>query len=251
MKSKLLILGVLSILIGSCASREDIVYFQDASEYETIVGEANFETKFKNGDIVSIHVSTLDPEASAPFNLYSGLGDDGLKGEQVNYIIDKEGNIDFPVVGKIKLSGLSRIEAHDLLALKLEDYLKNPIINIAIKNFKVTILGAVNSPGTYPVEGERISILEALGLAGDTSVKGRRDNVLVIRDFNGTKVYNRIDLREKNALSSPVFYLTQNDVVYVEPNKSGLSQSSLDQRSTILVSIASVLITSTVIILTR
>jgi polysaccharide export outer membrane protein len=138
-----------------------------------------------------------------------------------------------------------------LLREKLKDYLKDPIINIRIRNFTVTVLGAVNRPGTYPITGEQITIMEALGYAGDINIKGKRDNVMVIRDFDGTKVYNRINLNSKEALKSPVYYLTQNDVVYVEPNKSGKSQSSLDQRASIAISIISTLITSTVILLTR
>ncbi len=169
--------------------------------------------------------------------------------EQVDYLIDKEGEIDFPVIGKIKISGLSSEEVRNLLREKLADYLKNPIINIRLQNFTVTVLGEVNRPGTYPVNGERITILEALGLASDLTVKGVRTNVMVIRDFDGTKVYTRIDLTQKEALSSPVYYLTQNDVVYVEPNQSAITASSLDNRATIAISIASVLITSTVLIL--
>ncbi len=133
----------------------------------------------------------------------------------------------------------------------MTDYLKDPIINIRLKNFTVTVLGEVNRPGTYPVNGEQITILEAIGLANDLTIKGKRENVLVIRDFNGTKVYNRIDLTSKQALNSPVYYLTQNDVVYIEPNQSAITSSALDNRATIAVSIASVLITSTVLILTR
>jgi len=150
------------------------------------------------------------------------------------------------------LVGLSPSETRQLLREKLEkDYLINPIINIRIKNFTVTVLGAVNRPGTYDVTGEQITILEAIGLAGDITIKGRRDNIMVIREFNGTKVYNRINLNEKESLKSDVFYLSQNDVVIVEPNKSGKTESSLDQRATIAVSILSVLITSAVVILSR
>ena len=134
---------------------------------------------------------------------------------------------------------------------KLSEYLKNPIINIRLRNFSVTVLGEVHRPGTYPVNGERITILEALGFAGDLTVKGVRDNVMVIRDFDGTKVYTRIDLTKKESLSSPVYYLTQNDVVYVEPNQSAITASSLDNRATIAISIASVLITASVLLLTR
>ena len=109
----------------------------------------------------------------------------------------------------------------------------------------------MNRPGTYPVNGEQITILKALGLAGDLTIKAVRNNVMVIRDFDGTKVYTRINLLDKNAMNSPVYYLTQNDVVYVEPNNSAITASSLDNRATIAISIASILITSTIILLTR
>ncbi len=243
------ILACFTIL--SCTATKDVVYFQDASQFETLINENPATTKFKVDDLVSIHVSTLDPEASAPFNLFRGAGEGGIRPEQVNYLVDKNGEIDFPVIGKVKIVGLSPSETRDLLREKLADYLKNPIINIRIRNFTVTVLGAVNRPGTFEVNGEQITIMEALGFAGDINIKGRRDNIMVIRDFDGTKVYNRINLNEKEALKSPVYYLTQNDVVYVEPNKSGKTASSLDQRASIAVSIISVLVTSAVVLLTR
>ncbi len=243
---------LLSILIlSSCASKKEVVYFQDSTNFETLVSSNTDSYRFKVDDVVSIHISTLDPEASLPFNLFKGAEEGGIRPEQVDYIIDKEGNIDFPVLGSIKIDGLSPADVKSLLKEKLADYLKNPIINIRLKNFTVTVLGEVNRPGTYPVNGEQITILEAIGLAGDLGIKGMRKNVLVIRDFNGTKVYNRIDLTSKKALDSPVYYLTQNDVVYVEPNQSAVTTSNLDNRATIAVSIASILITSTVLILTR
>jgi len=238
-------------ILSSCASKKEVVYFQNTGSFETLVDKNSFTPKFKVDDLLSIHVSTLNSEASAPFNLFRGAAEGGIRPEQVDYLIDKEGEIDFPVIGKVKIAGLSSDEVRVLLREKLADYLKDPIINIRLKNFTVTILGEVFRPGTYPVNGERITILEALGLAGDLTVKGVRENVMVIRDFDGTKVYTRIDLTRKEALSSPVYYLTQNDVVYVEPNQSAITASSLDNRATIAVSIASVLITSTVILITR
>lgn len=252
LKSKLAYV-ILVCLMYSCGSTQDVVYFQDATQFETLVDDNTFTSKFKVDDLVSIHVSTLDPEASAPFNLFRGAEEGGLsmRPEQVNYLVDENGEIDFPVIGKIKIEGLSPSETKALLREKLSDYLKDPIINIRIRNFTVTILGAVNRPGTYPINGEQITIMEALGYAGDINIKGRRDNVMVIRDFDGTKVYNRINLNSKDALKSPVYYLTQNDVVYIEPNKSGKVQSNLDQRANITFSIASLLITSTIILLTR
>ncbi|MEC7770160.1 MAG: polysaccharide biosynthesis/export family protein [Bacteroidota bacterium] len=244
---------ILVCLMYSCGSTQDVVYFQDATQFETLVDDNTFTSKFKVDDLVSIHVSTLDPEASAPFNLFRGAEEGGvsMRPEQVNYLVDENGEIDFPVIGKIKIEGLSPSETKALLREKLSDYLKDPIINIRIRNFTVTILGAVNRPGTYPINGEQITIMEALGYAGDINIKGRRDNVMVVRDFDGTKVYNRINLNSKESLKSPVYYLTQNDVVYVEPNKSGKVQSSLDQRASLTFSIASLLITSTIILLTR
>lgn len=250
-KFKLVYLSLLTLIFVSCGSKKEVVYFQDANQFETLVDDNSFTTKFKVDDLVSIHISTLDPEASAPFNLFRGAEEGGIRAEQVNYLVDKNGEIDFPVVGKIKIVGLSPSETRELLRNRLSDYLKDPIINIRIRNFTVTILGSVNRPGTYQVNGEQISILEALGLAGDINIKGRRDNIMVIRDFNGTKVYNRVDLNKKDALKSPVYYLTQNDVIYVEPNQSGKTASNLDQRASIAVSIISVLVTSTVVLLTR
>jgi len=239
------------ILLSSCASRKEEVYFQNASNYETIVDKNKFTPKFKVDDVVGIHVSTLDNEASAPFNLFRGASEGGIRAEQVDYLIDEAGEIDFPVVGKIKIAGLSPEETRILLRTKLSEYLIGPIINIRLRNFRVTILGEVNRPGTYSVGGEKITILEALGLAGDLTIKGKRDNVMVIRDFDGTKVYTRLDITKKEALSSPVYYLTQNDVVYVEPNQSRVSSSSLDGRASIGISIASIIITGTIILITR
>lgn len=243
---KISLVGLL--LLGSCASKKDVVYFQNASDYETLVSDNSHTNKFKIDDVISINVSTLDPQASMPFNLFKGAEEGGIRPEQLDYIIDKNGEIDFPVLGAVKIVGLSPEETKDLLKQKLDSYLKDPIINIRLKNFTVSVLGEVARPGTYPVNGEQITVLEAIGLAGDLTIKGKRDNVMIIRDFNGTKVYTRINLLQKEALNSPVYYLTQNDIVYIEPNKSGVTSSTLDNRATIAVSIASVLITSAAII---
>ena len=174
-----------------------------------------------------------------------------VKPEQVDYLVDQAGEIDFPVIGKLKIEGLSPEELRILLRDRLSDYLKDPIINIRLRNFTVTVLGEVRRPGTYPVSGEQITILEALGFAGDLTIRSVRNNVLVIRDFNGTKVYNRIDLTSKNMVMSPVYYLTQNDVVYVEPNNSAIRSSTINQNTSVAISIASLLITSSILLITR
>tara|TARA_R110000868_G_scaffold184619_3_gene426240 strand:- start:1642 stop:2412 length:771 start_codon:yes stop_codon:yes gene_type:complete len=244
-----LMLLVVGAIVTSCASKKDVVYFQDAQEYETIISDNSHVNTFKIDDVVSINVSTLDSEASLPFNVFKGVMTNGSRPEQLDYIIDKKGNIDFPVLGEIKLLGLTPEETKIMLKEKLEPYLKDPIINIRLVNFSVTVLGQVNNPGTYFVNGEQITVLEAIGLANDLNIKGMRKNVLVIRDFNGTKVYTRIDLTTKDALNSPVYYLTQNDVVYVEPNNSAITSSTLDNRASIAISVASLLITTTLILI--
>lgn len=242
-------LVVFALILSSCATKQDVVYFQNAKDFETIVDTDTFTPKLKVNDIVSIYVSTFDMEASKPFNLVKQTGSSG---QLIDYLIDIDGNIDFPVLGKIKLLGLTVEEAKELIKEKLsEGYLKDPIVNIRILNFRISVLGAVNSPGTYTISGERITIMEALGLAGDLNIKGRRDNILVIRDFNGTKTYTRINLTNKEVFNSPVYFLTQNDVVYVEPNNSAISGASGDSRINTIITITSFLLTTALIFVTR
>nr|WP_299340368.1 polysaccharide biosynthesis/export family protein [Allomuricauda sp.] len=255
--SKFASILILSVLISSCASRQDIVYFQDAKNFETLVADNAFTPRFKVDDLISIHVSTLNPEASVPFNLVVGISGDaganptaGFGAEQVSYLVDKEGEIDFPVIGKVKVAGLSPEELRVSLRELLTDYLKDPIINIRLLNYTVTILGEVRTPGTYPIIGEQVTILEALGLAGDLTIRGLRENIMVIRDFDGTKVYNRIDLTSKDAMKSPVYYLTQNDVVYVEPNNAAVNASASTTGLTVTVSIIGVLLSVATLIVT-
>ncbi len=246
----LILLFTSSLFVTSCVSKKDVVYFQTAKDFETIVDTDTFAPKFKVNDIVSIFVSTFDLEAVKPFNLYKGGGDNQSR-ELVDYLIDIDGNIDYPVLGKIKLLGLTVEEAKELFKEKLSVYLNDPIINIRILNFRISVLGQVNAPGRYEVSGERITLLEAIAMAGDLDIKGQRKNILVIRDFNGTKTYTRVDLTNKELFNSPVYYLTQNDIIYIEPNKSAKSDSFLDGRVSTAISIGSILVTSAIILLTR
>ncbi|UOB17085.1 polysaccharide biosynthesis/export family protein [Abyssalbus ytuae] len=244
----------LSVVNFSCESTKNIVYFQNANNAEVDAEVNTFEQRFKEGDILSIHVSTFDMAAAAPFNLNGGSGlenESNSGSNDITYYIGKDGNIDFPVLGKIKLAGLTNKQARQLLVSKLKEYLKDPIVNIKIKNFRITVLGAVNNPGTYNVKGDHITLLEALGLAGDLHIKGLRENILVIRELNGSRTYTRVDITNKQITHSPVYYLTQNDIIYVEPNKSARTSATLDNRVTVAISILSILITTGVVLLTR
>ena len=186
-----------------------------------------------------------------PFNLIKATNSNNSNVQYLDYLVDTEGNIDFPVLGKIKLLDLTVEEGKKLITQKLSDgYLKDPIVNIRILNFRISVLGEVNNPGSFAVSGQRISIMEALGLAGDLTMKAKRENVLIVRDFNGTKTYSRINLTNKEVFNSPVYYLTQNDIVYVEPNHSAMSSSKGDTRLLYILSISSVLI-SLAILTTR
>ena len=225
---KIVIILIISVFISSCVSKKDIVYFQNAKDFETIVDVDTFTAK-------------LNPVAP------------GGQGRAIDYLIDVEGNIDFPVLGKVKLLGLTVEEAKKLFKKKFEEgnLLRDPVIIIRLLNYRVTIEGAVGAPGVYPVTGERMSILEALAMAGGLNIKGRRDNILIIRDFNGTKTYSRVDITSKEIFNSPVFYLTQNDYVYVEPNNSGVSAASGDVRIGTIISITSFILTTALIFVTR
>jgi polysaccharide export outer membrane protein len=238
------------LVLSSCVSKKEVVYFQNAKDFETIVDTDTFNPKFKVDDIISIFVSTFDMEAAAPFNLFISAGNNSNP-QLIDYLIDVDGNIDFPVLGKIKLLGLSVQEAQELFKEKLALYLKDPIVNIRILNFRISVLGEVDRPGRYEVSGQRITILEAIALAGDLGIKGERENVMVIRDFNGAKTYTKVDLTNKELFNSPVYYLTQNDVVYVVPNNSAVSSASGDTRIGTIISVTSFLVTTALIFVTR
>lgn len=249
----LLSLIILMGLFSSCASRKDLVYFQaDSTELHTYY-ELNAPT-LQPGDILAISVSADDVRATTPFNQISPYNSNGAL-QNTNpfiptYAIDINGEIDFPKIGRIKLAGLTRIEAVNFLRNEVAKYIVDPGISLEVRNFKVTVLGEVRVPGSYPINNDRITILEAIGLAGDLTINGVRNNVLVIREQNGVKTEYRVDLTKRDALNSPVYYLAQNDVVYVEPNGAKIQSSKYTQNTTIFVSVASVLIT-VISVLTR
>lgn len=250
-------LGILFFIFSltSCVSKKEISYFQNDVIDQSKVNN-NYETKFKPDDLLQITVMSQDIEAAIPFNLPTvsfGASMNTAVGtpQQQSYLIDSDGNIDFPVIGKLKLGGLTRTQGISLIRNKLSpDYLKNPTINIRISNFKVTVLGEVNKPGSYIVTNERITILEALGLAGDLTIYGLRNNIKVTREENGEKKIYTLNLLSKNIFISPVYYLEQNDLIYVEPNYSKAQDSAYIRNTGLFISLGSVII-SLITILTR
>lgn len=243
------------ILLSSCATKKDVDYFQGMDAKDNLVGLESYSPTFHIDDRLIIVVNALDPEAARPFNLTNVATSDRADrlvatGRETlqSYIVDPDGNVDFPVLGKIKLAGLNRQQANDLIEEKLRDYIKDPIVNIRTVNYKITVMGEVNRPGTYTTVNERITILEALSLAGDLTIYGQRENVLVIQDYDGKKTYTRVNLKTNELFTSPVYYLSQNDIVYVEPNKTQAKQSSIGAYTGVILSSIGLIISMTALI---
>jgi polysaccharide export outer membrane protein len=216
----------LLVVFSSCTKR-NLVYFSDlpqGTDFKTPV--KNYSApKIQADDILSITVSSLNPESNVLFNnillpTASSFANAQVVANKIDegYLVDKNGSINFPVIGKINLAGLSKEEATEKMAGLIKEHVKNPIVNIRFLNFKVTVIGEVTKPATFTVPTEKINVLEALGLAGDMTTYGRRENVLIIREKDGVRSTARINLNNKEVLTSPYFYLQQNDIVYVEPD---------------------------------
>jgi polysaccharide export outer membrane protein len=243
MKTRILLISILVIaMCTSCASKKNIVYFQDEPINEDASMAQPKQLIYKSDDILTINVSAFLPETVAPFNLTVASNNKnnvgGVNGnlQLQTYLVDYEGNIDFPVLGKIKATGLTRTELTSLLTDRISEYAKDPIVNIRLSNFTITIIGEVSNPGTFTIQDERITVLEALGLANDLTIFGKRENVLIIREVDGKKKFAKVDLTSINTVNSPVYYLQQNDVIYVEPNNAKIRSSTYNQNNSVLIS---------------
>lgn len=238
MRAKIFYLFLLTLFLGSCSVPKDVAYFQGI---DTLTDEQleqmnqTYVSKINSDDMLTITVTAWDPSVTTPFNppAYSYLPQGeiatGNKPELHTYLVDHEGLINFPVLGKLKVAGLSRHELSDLLEGKISKYIKDPIVNVQIVNFKVTLIGEVMKPGPIIATNNRITILDALGESGDLTINANRKNILVIRDNNGKKERGRIDLTDPTLLSSPYYYLRQNDLVYVEPNDAKKRNANYSQ----------------------
>jgi len=240
---------VVLMTVTSCVTEKDILYFQDIEKLQESNDIQNYATIIRPNDLLSILVSSYDLDAVRPFNLSSvapdqlgsGMGSSAQQGQ--SYLVDSDGNIEFPVLGKLSVAGSTRIDLVAKLKEKITRYVKDPIINVRIVNYKVTVLGEVRRPGTFTIPDERISVLDAIGMAGDMTIYGKRDNVLIIRETDhGKKSYEKLDLRNTNTFKSAFFYLQQNDVVVVAPNKAQVKQAGVNPSTSLYLSIASLLV---------
>lgn len=239
-----------AVFFTSCASRKTVVFYQNVEDVlaknNTVT---NFETHLQPDDLLMIIVSAQDREAAAPFNLVNTMTTNpnnpagtGQMQQQL-YLVDNKGNIEFPVLGTIKISGLTKKEAIDYLTTEISKYIIRPIVNMRIMNFKVTVQGEVNRPGIHTVVSERLTLADAIALSGDMTVYGKRDNVLVIREIEGKRIPYRVDMTQADFITSPYYYLNQNDIVYVEPNKTRVNSSVVGPNLTLGLSALSLLVT--------
>ncbi len=233
------------LCLSSCVNQKQIAYFQKGLNGSDTINVAKpYIFKIQPGDILAIPIGSLNPLASSFFNPYSSMQVNApsttdatsttngttpapaLSQSAVpNYLVSSDGSIEIPVVGNVKLAGLTTVEARDTIKNRLKHYLKEPTVNVRVMNYQISVMGEVAKPSVYVIPNEKITLPEALSLAGDITIFGKRDNVLIIRDVNGKKEFGRVDMTTRDVYSSPYYYLHANDVIYVEPSKGKIAQT--------------------------
>ena len=244
----LYVLICLIVFLTACSAPKEVLYLQDIATIKQEKIEKGYEVKIHKDDLLAIIVNSKDEELALPFNMplvsYQ-IGSNYNQPRIVGYLVDQNGDIDFPVLGKMHVQGLTRMQLTELIKKKLSegDLIKDPIVTVQFLNFKVSVIGEVSRPGTFEISGDRITLLEALSRAGDLTIHGRRDRVAVIREENGERIIRYHDLRSSDIFNSPCYYLQQNDIVYVEPNKARTGQSRVNSNNSasVWLSTASVL----------
>jgi len=244
------VLLALVLCMGSCGSIKKIPYFTNIDTLNLASSRGLYDAKIMPKDQLTIIVVTSDPAAAQPFNLNRGMSGGLAEGSasttnNASYLVNNDGCIDFPVVGTLHVVGLTKDECQKLIKEKIAPYLaasENPVVIVRMSGYRVTVAGEVGSPKVVPVTSEKMSILEALAQAGDLTMYGRRDNVLLIReDANGQKSQHRLNLNDANLINSPYYYLQQNDYVYVEPNKVKARNSTIGTSTTLWFSVVGIL----------
>ena len=250
----IVVTAALALAAVSCKTSDKIVYLQDIDPTVSTTVDPKNSITIQPKDRLSIIVTCKDPEMASIFNLPtvnyqygSETVKDGGTQRFIGYAVDEQGCIDFPQLGSIKVAGLNRWQLQDKIRDELvsRKLLNDMVVTVQFMNFKISVLGEVNKPGSYRIEGDKVSILEAISMAQDLTIYGQRDQVYVIREDNNQRTTYKVDLRSKTLFDSPVYYLKQNDVVYIQPNKVRAGQSNINENSmksvTIWISIASLL----------
>ncbi|MDY6206373.1 MAG: polysaccharide biosynthesis/export family protein [Prevotella sp.] len=228
------------LIISSCGSTKQVAYFKNIDTLSLEASKGLYDARIMPKDMLEIIVSTIEPAAATPFIMsIPNNGVTGAANQQSfrEYLVDNSGNINFPVVGKIHVQGLTKSECQDRIREAIMPYMaktENPIVTVKMASFRVTVIGEVGGSRVIPVTTEKMSIIEALASAGDLSIYGKRQNVLLIReDATGKKHHVRLDLTDANILNSPYYYLQQNDIIYVEPNSVKKQGASIGPSTTL------------------
>lgn len=215
---KYIVFLLLGLIMTSCATREEVVYFENAEELEGMENLLEYEPVIENNDVLRISVSSMNPKVVAPFQMNLNTSPGGSRDPALTgYLVDADGYIQFPVLGRVEVQGKTRSEVEQLLQAKIREYVTDAVVSARIVNFTVSVLGEVRTPGRVNVIDGRITVPQALAQSGDITYNGKRENVLVIREVDGVKSVGRLDMTENDIFKSPFYYLRQNDIVYVEP----------------------------------
>ena len=242
-------------LMASCSSTKNVAYFQNSDYFDSENSQYLYDARIMPKDVLTITVSTVNPDAAIPFNLTvptpytQNTRSTYAQAMLQSYLVDNQGFIDFPIIGSIQVGGLTKSACEKLIHDKIVPYMnanENPIVTVRMSSYSISVLGEVQRPGSYQVSREKISVLEALAQAGDLTIYGVRDKVKLIReDAQGRKEIHTLNLNDANIISSPYYYLQQNDIVYVEPNKVKAQNSSVGSMTTLWFSATSILISLT------
>lgn len=241
--------------LSACSSKRTVLpYFTDLTESVGVIETQAYAPEIKPDDELDIVVSSSVPDASAVYNVAPSMSD--LNGDRSltatpriqTYLVDSKGDINFPILGKIHVAGLTTEQLQEKLQTEIRHDVKDAIVRVALVNFTVVVGGEVARPGKFPVKRNRYSVLDALGEAGDLTPYGERENVLVIREENGQRTYARLNLNSKEALTSPYFYLRQNDYVYVEPNKIRQANAKYNQDNSFKLQVISTIVSATSVV---
>ena len=236
------------MLLTGCMSTKNVTYFQNKDKIDLSLSKQLFDAKIMPKDILQIQVFSMTPEASEPFNLIKTTTNTTVttttdQASVYNYLVDNDGNVVMPIIGKVHLGGLTKNDAEALIKSKIQSYLsesESAIVHVRMINYKFAVLGGVNKPGLYTTQNEKVSVLEAIAQAGDLTTFAYRDRIFLIRENSeGQKEYHQLNINDANIISSPFYYLQQNDVIYVEPRKMEARNAFISSNTSVWFSLAS------------
>lgn len=250
----LIVAAALASSMTSCKTPQSLAYFENADSLKVSSTTLDYAVRIRPADELVITVNSIVPEATAAYNLplinptTESVIKTSSSAQNQTYIVDTEGNIDFPVIGKIHAEGMTTLGLKNYLTERISKDVDDPVVRVQLGNFRINVLGEVKQAGSIEVKSERCSIFDAIAAAGDMTEYGERTNVLLIREENGQRAYHRLNLKDANIVDSPYFYLEQNDVVYVQPNNIKAGNAKYSQNNAFKVTVVSTVVSAVSVI---